>query len=85
MVVFYGPPRQLPYLIIQAKTDDYAGFVAKVESLWNKSIPGIPFEYSFFDEELQKQYVNENTLMKIFNDFLFRIIWIGNFYSTNQN
>lgn len=70
MVVFYNPPKQLPYLIIEAKTDDYAQFLAKVEGLWNKSIPGIPFEYSFFDDDLQKQYAEENTLMKIFNVFM---------------
>ena len=70
MVVFYNPPKQLPYLIIEAKTDNYYQFLTKVEKVWNKSVPGVPFEYSFFDQDLQKQYADENTLMKIFNVFM---------------
>ena len=39
--------------------------------VWKKTIGGVPFEYSFLDEEIQKQYTEEATLRKISNSFTF--------------
>jgi putative ABC transport system permease protein len=38
-------------------------------ALWRKNVPDAPFEYSFLDEDVQKQYEAEITLANIINVF----------------
>jgi putative ABC transport system permease protein len=57
------------YAVLDVQTNDYASFFAKTEKIWKKIIPTAPFEYSFLDEEIQKQYAQEETLRKVVNSF----------------
>jgi putative ABC transport system permease protein len=43
--------------------------VAQVEAQWKKLIPGEPFNYLFFDQNLQAQYENEKRAGQIFGVF----------------
>ena len=45
--------------------------------IWHRNIPDAPFEYSFLDEEVQKQYETEITLSNIINAFTLIAILIS--------
>jgi len=74
MISFYST--RPSYMIIEAKTSDYNSLLKDLGSIWRKSVPNAPFEYSFLDEDIQKQYTEENTLQKISNSFTFLAILI---------
>jgi putative ABC transport system permease protein len=57
------------YAVLDVQTNDYASFFANTEKIWKKIIPSAPFEYTFLDEEIQKQYAQEETLKKVVNTF----------------
>jgi putative ABC transport system permease protein len=47
------------YLIAAAATNDYAALIQKVEKIWKKTNPSIPFVYSFLDQDFQHNYEKE--------------------------
>ena len=57
------------YAILDVQTDNYASFFANTEKIWKKIAPSAPFEYTFLDEDIQRQYTQENTLKKVVNSF----------------
>jgi putative ABC transport system permease protein len=57
------------YAILDVQTNDYAAFFANTEKIWKKIAPSAPFEYTFLDEDIQQQYVQEITLKKVVNSF----------------
>lgn len=75
LLTFYSP--RASYMVVEAKSADYKTLLAGIGSIWKKTMPGVPFEYSFLDEDIQKQYVQENTLRKISNSFTLLAILIS--------
>jgi putative ABC transport system permease protein len=68
-------PENLQFLIADIKTTHYTRFFGELQSLWGRLIPDVPFEYSFLDQDLQKLYEAENSLLKIINLFsIFAIV-----------
>ena len=57
------------YAILDVQTNNYATFFANTEKIWKKIAPSAPFEYTFLDEDIQKQYLQENMLRKVVNSF----------------
>ena len=57
------------YAILDIQTNNYASFFANTEKIWKKIAPSAPFEYTFLDEDIQRQYTQENTLKKVVNSF----------------
>jgi putative ABC transport system permease protein len=57
------------YAILDVQTNNYASFFANTEKIWKKIAPSAPFEYTFLDEDIQRQYTQENTLKKVVNSF----------------
>ena len=57
------------YAILDVQTNDYASFFANTEKIWKKIAPSAPFEFTFLDEDIQRQYTQENTLKKVVNSF----------------
>ena len=57
------------YAILDVQTNDYTSFFANTEKIWKKIAPSAPFEYTFLDEDIQRQYAQENTLKKVVNSF----------------
>ncbi|MBL0023965.1 MAG: ABC transporter permease [Saprospiraceae bacterium] len=69
-----------PYLsnvIVSVNSADYKSLLKKVEGIWKKNVPEAPFEYSFLDDEVQKQYESEVTLSNIINVFTAIAIFIS--------
>jgi putative ABC transport system permease protein len=47
---------QFNYLIARAGTADMPALLASIENIWKRLVPGEPFEYSFLDDDFQKNY-----------------------------
>jgi putative ABC transport system permease protein len=56
-------------LIVRTSSTDYKSLLGKIEAMWHRDFPSVPFEYTFLDEEVQKQYQTEATLSQIINAF----------------
>lgn len=66
----YNPQNDaISNLIVSVSSADYKNLLSKFEVIWQKDLPGVPFEYSFLDGEVQKQYATEITLSRIINLF----------------
>jgi putative ABC transport system permease protein len=57
------------YAYIKLRHENFASTVAQVEAQWKKRVPGEPFKYLFFDQNLQAQYENEKRAGQIFGVF----------------
>ncbi|MEO7524652.1 MAG: FtsX-like permease family protein, partial [Ferruginibacter sp.] len=67
----------LSNVIVNADSKNYKSLLGKIEKVWQKDLPGVPFEYAFLDDEVQKQYESENTLARIINSFTLMAILIS--------
>ncbi len=56
-------------LTVHSATSNYKELLAKIESLWQKDVPGVPFEYNFLDEQVQKQYESDISMSSIIDAF----------------
>jgi putative ABC transport system permease protein len=62
---------------MHANTKNYKELLKRIESIWQKDIPGVPFEYSFLDEQVQKQYESDMIMSRIINAFTIVAICIS--------
>jgi putative ABC transport system permease protein len=67
LLLFYGANGN----VIQLKTEaaNVAGSISKVEAIWKKYFPQLPFEYKFLDEDFNSQYAADQKRGKIFAAF----------------
>jgi putative ABC transport system permease protein len=65
IILFYNKPFDRSYLMIRLAQNEIAAGLKKVETLWERVNPDSPFEYSFLDEDIQKQYEQEQRWSKI--------------------
>jgi putative ABC transport system permease protein len=56
-------------LTVHTATPDYKKLLEKIEAVWQKDVPGVPFEYNFLDEQVQKQYESDISMSRIINVF----------------
>lgn len=47
------------YLIASLNTNNYSSVLKKIEATWMKLNPGVPFSYSFLDQDFQHNYEKE--------------------------
>jgi putative ABC transport system permease protein len=64
-------------IIVNTSSQDYKALLAKIEDIWHKDLPSVPFEYSFLDDQVQKLYETEITLSRIINSFTLMAILIS--------
>ena len=65
------------YLIVHAKAVDVTPVLKSLRTSWSKLNPNEPFEYSFLDEDFQKNYEAENRLASIVGYFTIIAILIS--------
>ena len=65
------------YVITNVRTTNYASLLKEMESAWNKINPGIPFVYSFLDNDFQKNYEKDQRASSIVSYFTFIAILIA--------
>ena len=59
-------PDWLTYISIRITGKDIPGTIELLESVWKEYCPQYPFEYHFLDETLDRQYIAERRMSKIF-------------------
>lgn len=69
--------QQFNYIIVHAKTSDLAPLLKSISNDWSSLIRGEPFEYSFLDEDFQRNYDSENRLSSIVRYFTLVAIFIS--------
>ena len=78
MIFHQGAPNDnFAFLTISVSSTDYKSLLSKMETVWQKNLPGLPFEYAFLDEQVQKQYEAEVSLSNIINSFTIMAIFIS--------
>jgi len=66
-----------PNLTVHTTSKNYKELLGKIEYVWHKDIPGVPFEYLFLDEQVQKQYESDISMSRIINAFTLVAICIS--------
>jgi len=61
--------RQYNYMIVHTKAGDMSQIMQSIQNAWRSLNPNEPFEYSFLDENFQKNYEAENRLSAIVKYF----------------
>jgi putative ABC transport system permease protein len=69
MLVYDGRQSIFNILVVATNSSNYKAMLKKMEAIWHKDLPEVPFEYSFLDTEVQKQYESEAILSQIINSF----------------
>ncbi|MGB8191121.1 MAG: FtsX-like permease family protein, partial [Chitinophagaceae bacterium] len=69
--------QQFNYMVAQAKTGDMQSTLKSIEAVWHKLNPNEPFDYSFLDQDFQKNYSAENRLASIVSYFTIIAILIS--------
>jgi len=67
LLLFYGPNGNVIELKMTEK--NIAASTSKVEAIWKKYFPQLPFEYKFLDEDFNSQYTADQKRGKIFAAF----------------
>ncbi len=62
-------PGSINYLIVHTAAGDPGGLLADISAIWQKTMAGEPFEYSFLDADFQSNYEAENRLYALVNYF----------------
>ena len=52
--------------LIRYKTQNLPGLVNQIERKWNQMAQAVPLSYSFYDEDVEKQYQQEQRLAALF-------------------
>lgn len=60
---------QYNYLIARANTGDLQGLLADLSLVWQKLVPGEPFEYSFLDQDFEKNYKDDRQMAALVGSF----------------
>jgi putative ABC transport system permease protein len=64
---FFSGPNS--YLILDVKSSHYSELIATIQKTWNKINPDSPFDYSFLDQDFQKNYIKEERTSELIQYF----------------
>ena len=65
------------YYAVRIDTEDVPKTLVQLEDKWNSLFPGYSFNFFFLDSDLERQYLGEQQLGKIFGAFAFIAILIA--------
>ncbi|MGZ3752604.1 MAG: ABC transporter permease, partial [Mucilaginibacter sp.] len=77
MLVYDKNASDFDFIVVSTNSKNYKDLLGKIETIWHKNLPSAPFEYSFLDAEVQKQYEAEIILAQIINSFTLMAILIS--------
>jgi putative ABC transport system permease protein len=66
-----------PTVIVHTSTGNYPQLLARMEQVWRKDVPGVPFEYTFMDEYVGHIYAADITVSRIINSFTLMAVAIS--------
>ncbi|HUB60807.1 MAG TPA: ABC transporter permease [Puia sp.] len=64
-------------IMISCNSSNYRSLLGRLEPIWRRDAPGVPFEFVFLDEEVQRQYETEVILGNIIDCFTIMAIVIS--------
>jgi putative ABC transport system permease protein len=67
LLLFYGPNGNI--IQVKMEADNISASIPKLQALWKKYFPQLPFEYKFLDEDFNSQYAADQKRGKIFAPF----------------
>ena len=70
-------PRRYRYFSLRLQTDNLVETMAGLEALWSRLAPHRPFEYSFLDESLERQYRAEEQFGQVVGLFALLVIFVA--------
>ena len=59
MVLHMTPDWPIRYILVRLSPEDVAGTLSLLEAAWQNAHPNAPFEYSFIDDDIERQYSAE--------------------------
>ena len=77
MLVYDNNLSRFNNMIVSVRSNNFKSLLGTIGGIWQKDVPGAPFEFSFLDQEVQKQYETEITLSQIINSFTIIAILIS--------
>ncbi len=66
-----------PVTAVRIKADDFKAAIENINKTWTNFVPERPFHYTFFDQNLAKQYKAEQTAQRVFTIFSTLAIFIA--------
>lgn len=66
---YYTPDYTMDYVAVRIHPGNPSAALSVVESTWKKFEPENPFVYSFLDTDVERQYLSEQRLSKLFGGF----------------
>ena len=67
--VFTGPQKYLSLRLAGGDVASLTHTIAEIEAIWNNMGTGLPFRYSFLDEDFQRTFIREGRLGKVLGIF----------------
>lgn len=61
--------QRLDHLVVNVQADQFDATITSIEKTWKALINDTPFEYSFLDDTIQKQYDEDRRVAKIITSF----------------
>ncbi len=56
-------------IMVNTQSNNYQALLARIKTIWQRNAPNLPFQYTFLDDAVQKQYETEIILSNIINAF----------------
>jgi putative ABC transport system permease protein len=66
---FASPEESFAFTVLDVKANEFAQVKTEIESTWKRLINDTPFEFSFLDENIQKQYTEDQKAAGIITTF----------------
>lgn len=64
-----GSADEYNFMIADVNSSGFSETIAGIEDIWNQRISDAPFEYSFLDDNIQKQYNEDRRISRIITSF----------------
>jgi putative ABC transport system permease protein len=63
------PQHRITYLLVRISTNDITSILSHIEGQWKKLAGNYPFEYSFLDDDFNRLFEKEQTMVKVYTVF----------------
>jgi putative ABC transport system permease protein len=60
---------EFDFIVASVNSSEFSQTISAIEKIWNAQVPAAPFEYSFLDNDLQKQYNEDQRISRIITIF----------------
>ena len=76
-IIFYINPAEFSFMEVKITSSYIARTINQLKQKWEQLVPTYPFDFSFLDENLRKEYDSDLTMKNVFDIFSLLAIFIG--------